>query len=96
MHVHLWIQYPYFQLLNYSFCFRLLVGSSSWYQGAVEKYTKGTGSYNKYRRGARDGTLIINNITYAEAGKYECVVNSAVGTIYAHSEGIQCCFFLAF
>ena len=68
--------------------FRLLVGSSSWYQGgAVEKYTKGTGSYNKYRRGRRDGYLIINNITYAEAGKYECVVNSAVGTIYAHSEG---------
>ena len=30
---------------------------------------------------------IIKNISYAEAGKYECVVNSAVGTIYAHSEG---------
>jgi len=67
---------------------RLLVGSSSWYQGAVERYTKGTGSYNKYRRGRLDGTLIISNISYAEAGKYECVVNSAVGTIYAHSEVI--------
>ena len=67
--------------------FRLLLGSSSWYQGAVEKYTKGTGSYNKYHRGRLDGTLIIKNISYAEAGKYECVVNSAVGTIYAHSEG---------
>ena len=67
--------------------FRLLLGSSSWYQGAVEKYTKGTGSYNKYHRGRLDGTLIIKNISYAEAGKYECVVNSAVGTIYAHAEG---------
>ena len=65
----------------------MLLGSSSWYQGAVEKYTKGTGSYNKYHRGRLDGTLIIKNISYAEAGKYECVVNSAVGTIYAHSEG---------
>ena len=67
--------------------YRLLLGSSSWYQGAVEKYTKGTGSYNKYHRGRLDGTLIIKNISYAEAGKYECVVNSAVGTIYAHAEG---------
>ena len=69
-----------------------MLGSSSWYQGAVEKYTKGTGSYNKYHRGRLDGTLIIKNISYAEAGKYECVVNSAVGTIYAHAEGKSSCF----
>ena len=69
-----------------------MLGSSSWYQGAVEKYTKGTGSYNKYHRGRLDGTLIIKNISYAEAGKYECVVNSAVGTIYAHAEGKSACF----
>ena len=66
---------------------RLLLGSSSWFQGAVERYTKGTGNYNKYTRGNLEGSLIIKNISYAEAGKYECVVNSAVGTIYGSSEG---------
>ena len=67
--------------------FRLLIGSSSWFKGVVDQYTKGTGNYNKYSRGTREGYLKIRNITYAEAGKYECVVNSAVGTIYATSEG---------
>jgi len=49
-------------------------------------YTKGTGNYNQFRRGQLDGYMKIMNITYAEAGKYECGVHTALGSIYATSE----------
>lgn len=32
-----------------------------------------------------DGNLIISNLTLAEIGEYECVVNSAVGTVTANT-----------
>merc|ERR1719297_526032 len=49
---------------------------------------KGTGDLQKFRRGRLDGYLIIDNITIAEAGKYECAVETSVGTIFATSEVI--------
>ena len=49
---------------------------------------KGTGDLQKFRRGIRDGYLIIDNITIAEAGQYECAVETSVGTIFATSEVI--------
>ena len=48
-----------------------LLQTSNWFQGSYLEYTKGTGNFNKYRRGIRDGYLKIMNITYAEAGTYE-------------------------
>ncbi len=51
-----------------------------------DSFTKGTGDLNKFRRGNLDGYMRIINITYAEAGKYECQVETAVGRIYATSE----------
>ena len=42
---------------------------------------KGTGDFQKFRRGIRDGYLTIDNITIADAGRYECVVETAVGRI---------------
>ena len=36
----------------------------------------------------RDGHLIIQNITIAEAGSYQCMVETAVGTIFATSNVI--------
>ena len=54
----------------------------------TDAYTKGTGNYNQFRRGYLDGYMTIENITYAEAGKYECAVDTAVGTIFATSEVI--------
>ena len=67
-----------------------LLQSAKWFQqsNTLDTYTKGTGNYNQFRRGVLDGFLVINNITYAEAGKYECVVNTAVGKIYSTSEVI--------
>jgi len=56
------------------------------FESADDLYTKGTGNYNQFRRGQLDGYMKIRNITYAEAGKYECAVHTAVGTIYATSE----------
>ena len=67
---------------------RLLKAGNAWFQDGYLKYTKGTGTFNKYRRGYLDGYLRIENITYAETGKYECVVDTAVGTIYATSDVI--------
>merc|ERR1719438_372266 len=49
---------------------------------------KGTGDLQKFRRGIRDGYLEIRNISIAEAGQYECAVETAVGTIFATSEVI--------
>ena len=55
---------------------RLLQAGSAWYNDGYLKYTKGTGTYNKYKRGFLDGYLRIDNITYAETGVYECVVGT--------------------
>eukprot|EP00095_Tigriopus_kingsejongensis_P002293 maker-scaffold400_size182785-snap-gene-0.21 protein:Tk02293 transcript:maker-scaffold400_size182785-snap-gene-0.21-mRNA-1 annotation:"PREDICTED: contactin-like" len=63
-----------------------LLQSSSWFQGSYFQYTKGTGDFNKFRRGYLDGYLKIVNVSYAEAGFYECMVDTAVGKIYASSE----------
>ena len=65
-----------------------LLQSSAWFQNKYLEYTKGTGDYNKFRRGYLDGYMRIYNITDAEAGVYECVVDTAVGTIYASSDVI--------
>lgn len=65
-----------------------LLQSSAWFQNKYLEYTKGTGDYNKFRRGYLDGYMRIYNITDAEAGTYECVVDTAVGTIYASSDVI--------
>jgi hypothetical protein len=67
-----------------------LLQSANWFQQSniEEAYTKGTGDYNQFRRGILDGYMAIENITYAEAGRYECAVNTAVGTIFATSEVI--------
>ena len=46
------------------------------FESADDLYTKGTGNYNQFRRGQLDGYMKINNITYAEAGKYECAVHT--------------------
>ena len=62
-----------------------LLQTSNWFQGSYLEYTKGTGNFNKYRRGIRDGYLKIMNITYAEAGTYECEVETAVSKIFGHS-----------
>ena len=68
---------------------RLLQSGSAWtHNDNYLKYTKGTGTYNKYRRGILDGYLRIENVTYAETGTYECVVETAVGNIYATSQVI--------
>ena len=60
-----------------------LLQSAKWFQRSYADvdYIKGTGNYNKFRRGRLDGYLVIHNITYAEAGKYECIVHTAVGNI---------------
>ena len=34
-----------------------LLQTSNWFQGSYLEYTKGTGNFNKYRRGIRDGYL---------------------------------------
>ena len=65
-----------------------LLQSSTWFRGSYFEYTKGTGTFNKFRRGILDGYLNILNITYAEAGKYECMVDTAVGRIFGTSEVI--------
>ena len=67
-----------------------LLQSAKWFQKSYSDadYIKGTGNYNKFRRGRLDGYLVIHNITYAEAGKYECIVHTAVGNIIATSEVI--------
>jgi len=56
------------------------------FQNKFLEYTKGTGDYNKFRRGYLEGYMVIHNITDAEAGLYECVVDTTVGTIYASSD----------
>ena len=60
-----------------------LLQSAKWFQQSYaadsDLYTKGTGNYNQFRRGRLDGYMIIENITYAESGKYECAVDTAVG-----------------
>jgi len=63
--------------------------SEAWYRQDDEAYkNKGTGDFQKFRRGRFDGYLNIHNITIAEAGKYECAVETVVGTIYATSDVI--------
>jgi len=61
--------------------------SSSLYNSRNLK-NKGTGDFQKFRRGIRDGYMNIDNITIAEAGVYECAVETVVGTIKATSEVI--------
>ena len=63
---------------------QLLILASHW---SILRY-KGTGDLKKFRRGVRDGHLIIQNITIAEAGSYQCMVETAVGTIFATSNVI--------
>ncbi len=58
----------------------------TFHQGSYFEYTKGTGDFNKFRRGRREGYMKILNISYAEAGRYECMVDTAVGRIFATSE----------
>ncbi len=60
--------------------------NTSRFQNKFLEYTKGTGDYNKFRRGYLEGYMVIHNVTDAEAGLYECVVDTAVGTIYASSD----------
>ena len=65
------------------------VFSDAWYRQDQEGYrNKGTGDFQKFHRGLQDGYMNIQDITIAEAGKYECAVETAVGTIYATSEVI--------
>ena len=47
---------------------------------------KGTGDFQKFRRGRLDGYMTINNITIAESGTYECAVETVVGAIFATTE----------
>ena len=61
--------------------------SNALYESDNIRY-KGTGDLKKFRRGVRDGHLIIQNITIAEAGSYQCMVETAVGTIFATSNVI--------
>ena len=68
-----------------------LLQSAKWFHSSnydTDAFYKGTGNYNQFRRGYLDGYMTIENITYAEAGKYECAVDTAVGTIFATSEVI--------
>lgn len=66
--------------------------SEAWYRQDDESYkNKGTGDFQKFHRGRYDGYLNVHNITIAEAGKYECAVETVVGTIYATSEVIVHC-----
>ena len=80
--------------VNSEIAFRSLQGQSNmfseaWYRQDDEAYkNKGTGDFQKFRRGIFDGYLNIHNITIAEAGKYECAVETVVGTIYATSDVI--------
>ena len=78
-------QVDYFQSLSEH---EKLLQSSSWFRGHYFEYTKGTGDFNKFRRGYLDGYITIVNVSYAEAGKYECMVDTAVGRIFATSEVI--------
>ena len=59
--------------------------SSSWMR-ETEVKNKGTGDFQKFRRGIADGDMNIDNITIAEAGVYECAVETVVGTIFATTE----------
>ena len=61
--------------------------SSAWLN-ANENTNKGTGDFQKFRRGRLDGDLTITNISIAESGTYECAIESVVGTIYGTSEVI--------
>ena len=61
--------------------------SNALYESDNIRY-KGTGDLKKFRRGVKDGHLVIQNITIAEAGSYQCMVETAVGTIYATSNVI--------
>ncbi len=62
--------------------------SSQWMNNSPDYKNKGTGDFQKFRRGVNDGNMDIYNITIAEAGTYECAVETAVGTIYGTSEVI--------
>ena len=42
-----------------------LLQTSNWFQGSYLEYTKGTGNFNKYRRGIRDGYLKESGIQRA-------------------------------
>ena len=61
--------------------------SSAWLNDN-ENRNKGTGDFQKFRRGKQDGSLTIHNISLAESGKYECAVETVVGTIYGSTEVI--------
>ena len=65
------------------------VFAEAWYRQDNDGYkNKGTGDFQKFHRGALDGYMTIRDITIAEAGRYECAVETVVGTIYATSEVI--------
>jgi len=61
--------------------------STAWYSAGYNK-NKGTGDFQKFHRGILDGYMTISNITIAEAGVYECAVETVVGTIFATSDVI--------
>jgi len=62
--------------------------NSHWINNGLEYKNKGTGDFQKFRRGKEFGDLTVKNITIAEAGKYECGVETVVGTIYGTSQVI--------
>ena len=65
-----------------------LLQSAKWFQKSYSDadYIKGTGNYNKFRRGRLDGYLVIHNITYAEAAtEYpERITKSRCGAAIGH------------
>ena len=80
--------------VNSEIAFRSLEGqtevfSDAWYRQDNDAYkNKGTGDFQKFHRGQLDGYMNIRDITIAEAGKYECAVETVVGTIYATTDVI--------
>ena len=59
--------------------------SSTWTVNEPIK-NKGTGDFQKFRRGKLDGFMSINNITIAESGAYECAVETVVGTVFSTTQ----------
>ena len=71
-----WTIMPLAQVSNFSFSRK-----KSYLKKLIILSQKCIGNYNQYKRGQKEGYLEIVNITYAETGTYECVVDTAVGKI---------------
>ena len=62
--------------------------SSNWINNVKPDRNKGTGDFQKFRRGKQEGSLKIHDISIAESGTYECAVETVVGTLFGSSEVI--------